>query len=385
MKSDCIEKMMSVIEKGVRMQLEKLDDLLAHVPEDENDFIHKMKEACIYHTFIKRYANMIILTYSHTQIFSSELGLAVSETLEYIRMFGIKTYVEYRGEKILPSSQLLTAYSIFETVLEEILHNVSAVLVRVDISRDIIIKMEYNEVINDQSIRRLCQKIKTFGCEITVETDEKVSFITLVVPENASNSTIHEIISDQISVTGLGKGRGTAALYREMFQLKIKNHDDIGGALLAFRAYLCQSQEKRERGNLLELWKNARAIFKEKVHENSGDSWEMLIKTAKASDVVIDYRGKMPEKESLRTVLTAVCQECLLNTVKHAGGNRLYITISSSDNTIIAEIKNNGRPPVKEIKETGGLRNLRWMVENAGGMMHIDVLSGFMLQVRLPG
>lgn len=50
----------------------------------------------------------------------------------------------------------------------------------------------------------------------------------------------------------------------------------------------------------------------------------------------------------------------------------------------MAELSNNGHSPAGEIRETGGLKNLRHMVESAGGDMKIESMPRFVLRVLLP-
>lgn len=45
-------------------------------------------------------------------------------------------------------------------------------------------------------------------------------------------------------------------------------------------------------------------------------------------------------------------------------------------------IRNNGKPPEKEITEGGGLTNLRHRIENSGGKMTVQSLPMFLWQSR---
>lgn len=53
--------------------------------------------------------------------------------------------------------------------------------------------------------------------------------------------------------------------------------------------------------------------------------------------------GQMPEDETAREILTAAIHECLTNTVKHAGGDKLYCTVRSDETFVSAQLRNNGR------------------------------------------
>ena len=82
--------------------------------------------------------------------------------------------------------------------------------------------------------------------------------------------------------------------------------------------------------------------------------------------------------------MISAVHECLTNTVKHAGGDRLWLTLRSDGSILTAELTNNGAPPQGSIRETGGLLNLRRTVENAGGNMTTETAPRFLLRVELP-
>ena len=172
---------------------------------------------------------------------------------------------------------------------------------------------------------------------------------------------------------------------KEILTAKVHVHDDVGRSLLAFRSYLVQSPEKRNREELLLLWRHTVAVLRNEIDSfQQTDEWKLLMKAAEAVDVEIIKDGELPEDKGRREILIAVIHECLTNTVKHANGNRLYLSVRSEETAVIAELTNNGKQPSEQIKETGGLKNIRYTVEAAGGAMTIKSTPRFMLQVELP-
>lgn len=172
---------------------------------------------------------------------------------------------------------------------------------------------------------------------------------------------------------------------KEILTAKVHVHDDVGRSLLAFRSYLVQSPEKRNREELLLLWRHTVAVMRNEIDSfQQTDEWKLLMKAAEAVDVEIIKDGELPEDKGRKEILIAVIHECLTNTVKHANGNRLYLSVRSEETAVIAELTNNGKQPSEQIKETGGLKNIRYTVEAAGGAMTIKSTPRFMLQVELP-
>lgn len=171
---------------------------------------------------------------------------------------------------------------------------------------------------------------------------------------------------------------------KEILTAKVRVHDDVGRSLLAFRSYLAQPEEKRDRGELLLMWRhNVEVLRQEAAPDEKSDEWKLLLKAAEAVDVTLVLEGELPEDEKEREILITACHECLTNTVKHANDNRLCISIKSCDRGLIARFTNNGDSPAGEIRETGGLKNLRRMTEQEGGIMTIESIPQFVLQIEL--
>lgn len=172
---------------------------------------------------------------------------------------------------------------------------------------------------------------------------------------------------------------------RELLNAKVQVHDDVGRALLAFRSgYLTQPEEKRQRGSLLRLWRTTIAILKnEAVYEGEESDWELLQQAARAVDVDIELNGILPEKGWRREILMAALHECLTNTVKHAQGSRMQVSLRYVKDLLAVKITNDGIQPEGPIQETGGLRNLRHRVEAAGGTMKVENSPQFALWILL--
>lgn len=171
----------------------------------------------------------------------------------------------------------------------------------------------------------------------------------------------------------------------EILNAKIQVHDDVGRALLAFRSYFAQPEESRNRESVLLLWRYTIGVLKkETVPARQRDGWQLLQEAAKAVDVAIELNGKLPEAGTAREICMTALHECLTNTVKHAEGNRLFLSVREGPNGFTVELTNNGRQPKGEIRETGGLKNLRHTVESAGGEMTIETAPRFVVRLEIP-
>ena len=172
---------------------------------------------------------------------------------------------------------------------------------------------------------------------------------------------------------------------KEILAAKMQVHDNVGRSLLAFRSYLAQPKEQRNRKKLLNLWRYTIRMMKNETKlPKEQDSLELLLKAARAVNVEIIPKGNLPEKGNQREVLIAALHECLTNIVKHANGSEMHVTTRWGGKEILMEITNDGNLPKGPIKETGGLNNLRHTVERAGGTMMIKHSPRFILEIRLP-
>lgn len=172
---------------------------------------------------------------------------------------------------------------------------------------------------------------------------------------------------------------------QEILNAKIRIHDDVGRSLLAARAYLSGKGGKKDKESLMLLWKATISVLKKEAEpEKKNSTWEQLQKAAESVQVRIVLGGSLPEEEKAGNILITAMYECLTNTVKHADGTEVYISIIEDDRKIKMQATNNGNPPEKVVEETGGLSNLRRIVEENKGQMVIESLPRFELRLELP-
>ena len=169
---------------------------------------------------------------------------------------------------------------------------------------------------------------------------------------------------------------------REILAAKVRIHDDVGRSLLALRAYL--SHKNGDRKGLVDLWRfTVSALKGEAVSHDTADRMEVLAQAAEAVDVKLVFDGEIPKEQQLEEVVAAAIHECLTNTVKHADGSELAVHTMVENNTVMLELKNNGKPPEGTVEEKGGLRTLRTIVEQHGGRMEILSRPEFLLRIQL--
>ncbi|MGN1319299.1 MAG: hypothetical protein ACI4VF_09825 [Lachnospirales bacterium] len=167
---------------------------------------------------------------------------------------------------------------------------------------------------------------------------------------------------------------------KELLNAKVDVHNSIGRFLLACRNYLSEDKEKRNRNNLLFLWNYVFMVMNnEPVSLNE---WDVLKKTADSLGIEIKISGVMPKNLKIKNLILGAIKECLTNTSNHAKGDKLFVNIFDNENMITVEITNTGIPPKGEIKEKGGLKNLRHIVEEVNAVMTIETKPNFLLRIE---
>ena len=172
---------------------------------------------------------------------------------------------------------------------------------------------------------------------------------------------------------------------QELLSARIAVHNEVGNVLLESRHYLNDPASFDEE-RLLTALKNTNTYLLREYEEDdtARDPLRDALETAEAIGVDVELFGPIPSEEPYRTVLAAAVGECASNAVRHADGDRLDVEICMEEDIITYDLRSNGRPPEEEIRETGGLRSLRSLVENEGGQMRIEISPVVRLTVRLP-
>lgn len=168
---------------------------------------------------------------------------------------------------------------------------------------------------------------------------------------------------------------------KEVLNMKIRVHDNLGQSLLEAKRFL-----KTGDGNLTEIidnLKNNINLIDTGNESQNNDDYKLMFKTAKDVGVNIIVTGLLPQDQERKRIISTAMHECITNTIRHAGGDELYIKISEKTGSLIAEFTNNGKPPEKKIRLSGGLDMLRCMVEDYGGVMKVESAPIFRLIIKM--
>lgn len=130
------EAIRSAIDAKLRPQFQKLGALIEHLPEEESAFERALKDACVYNAYIKRYANLYLLSKTKPVLPLGELRLAFLESMEYLRLRGVKTELNWNRTGELNAQLSLEIYEFFETVVESCFSDLFSIAVCLERERD---------------------------------------------------------------------------------------------------------------------------------------------------------------------------------------------------------------------------------------------------------
>ena len=166
---------------------------------------------------------------------------------------------------------------------------------------------------------------------------------------------------------------------REVLAAKTRLHNEVGQSLLAIEAYLKESQGDREA--LMQQLRQTILLLQSDVPDEQQDRMADLYRAAKALNLEIKLDGEIPQ--NWKPLIEVAIHECLTNTVKHARGRLVQVKITQDAENDVITLINDGEPPAGQVSETGGLANLRALIERQGGRMEIESAPVFRLVLRL--
>ena len=253
---------------GVRMQiafnldpqLKHLENMLAFPPEDGHEFRRSMKYAAILNVYIKRRSNMLLLAMKTNAISSGELNLSFAESMEYVHMLGVDTYLEFNLKENIRSEVALFLYALYQDSLEAAYDDcadedkLSVFLSVTNVDDSLRFYMEISGAKQALYANYRQGEISLMGGNLDVKVEDGCEFITYTMPlENAL-----------LSGKDLVKMPDNDSFKESVLATKRTIHDDAGKALLALKIYLSSGHEDESitKEKLLDLWNEEVVSFR---------------------------------------------------------------------------------------------------------------------------
>ena len=132
-KIDTRNRLYDTIAGIVKPQIDAVGKLLQET--GDGNFDKMLAEAAVLEAYIKRRSNMELLKAESDRLPIAELQTAVSESCEYIGLFGVTTAVNVTGDGEYPQDVIIPVYEAFEGIIEKAIHVMNALLVNISSSR----------------------------------------------------------------------------------------------------------------------------------------------------------------------------------------------------------------------------------------------------------
>lgn len=181
----------------------------------------------------------------------------------------------------------------------------------------------------------------------------------------------------------LNRSIGEAIKERELLQIKISIHDGFGKMLLLTkRALLVEGSVEQD--ELLRMWKRNTMLLSNVQGEQTQTPYTTTLRHAEELGVSVKISGgRLPNATELAELINEAITVHVTNVLRHARGSTAFIDVHTDENEYELRFTNDGAQ-TGNIREKGGLVNLRRMVESRGGTMEIRSGGHFEMILRLP-
>ena len=181
-KIDEQKKLYAKVETYTKDEINKLNNLLLLKTINEEDFINKMRFACVLAAYIKRRSNLILLSKKDKLMDVDELALSINESISYLSLTNIECFLDFNLKGKINSDILGKIYDFFEmcVVIDPYLQ-ASFLIHLFQKEKNIIIRIESD--IEKNYLPLITNKlIKKFSSNVAIQHDEITTYFSLFLP-----------------------------------------------------------------------------------------------------------------------------------------------------------------------------------------------------------
>ena len=146
-----------------------------------------VKEQCrnriaLFGAYIKRYANLMLLSQEHSRIEAGELGLSFSELLRYLNFYGIPGELLNNANCSISAQAALAVFLAFEALLERNLNALQGVFINLSCQESVTLKMTLEHLPNPLT-REEADKLLLYGVQSEIQQEDDVTYLCLTIPK----------------------------------------------------------------------------------------------------------------------------------------------------------------------------------------------------------
>ena len=171
-KADEQNRLYDRIASEVEPQLIKADELLRRIEEEPERNRELIARVCVLGSFIKRRGNLLLLGEENGLVQTRELEYCIRESMDNLNLVGVFTSFASSCRGALPVRSIIAAYDFYETLVERLLDDMTAMMVHLTCTDDQIrMKMQlgFREEIAPQVLSGIVLPLGSFHCEIMEE------------------------------------------------------------------------------------------------------------------------------------------------------------------------------------------------------------------------
>ncbi len=171
-KADEQNQLYDRIAREVEPQLIKADELLRRIENEPENTKALLSKVCVIGSYIKRRGNLLLLGEENNAVNANELEYCIRESIENLHLGGV--YTSFASDCLgkLPIEHITAAYDFYETLTEQLLDDVTAMLVNLTCKNGNIkmnIQMGCTEEIAVQTLADVTLSFGNFTYEIMDE------------------------------------------------------------------------------------------------------------------------------------------------------------------------------------------------------------------------
>ncbi|MBE6731083.1 MAG: hypothetical protein E7564_05300 [Ruminococcaceae bacterium] len=135
-RADEENKLYDEIAKEVSKQLKSVRAMINNIENGASNKNELMAKICVLGSYIKRRGNLLLLGKRDGDVNSQELEFSLRETLDNLKLLGAYTVLESKCEGEIKLKYLVGFYDLVESLIEYIMDNITAMMIRVNITQD---------------------------------------------------------------------------------------------------------------------------------------------------------------------------------------------------------------------------------------------------------
>ena len=172
------------IARRVREQSQAISDLAAKAGSSRDG---RLREECrarivLLGAFIKRFANLMLLSYENSTLRTGELALSFSEVLRYLNLAGIPGEMNIAADTEVPATSVLAIFETFGALCLNDLDDLKGVLINISLKDKAVCKLTLERLVSEIP-KDISKTLSDANVSTELVVEDGVTYISLTVPD----------------------------------------------------------------------------------------------------------------------------------------------------------------------------------------------------------